>query len=290
MKLRKQLDGIVRARSAAASSLLEALKSLHEKKYSEKDVSLEWLSRIMMSGEVASNGWYTPPPSGVSVLIGHSPDYTRLNYESLRSKENWPQPDIRFEENSIIYPYFSAVDKQTNMIGDHVATYYSGANKEIQDWYREIYEMTRSLAFKAKQGMSFSELYNIADLMFNTIGVQNNTFSINGGLASDIGHTVPYFGQEHLESIDIDNEDNLKLLSNDRKFISKESNYEIGRNCAFTIEPQAILGGLPMASFHVIIVFFEGELYLVEKFKDLFDYFGMSKWIYSNNRKFNSLS
>lgn len=284
---RSHFKGIVRARSAAVRTLADAISSLH-KTYTEHDLAERWLQFIRNDNTVFPFGWYQPPPNGISVLIGTPPHYERLKYRSLRDPENFPSLQNVYTPDSIIYPYFSAIDKMTMMIGDHVGTYYSGSDTTIREWIRQAYYTTKGIVSHVRPGMQFSELYDRAASIIKTIGAQNNTFSISGGLAADIGHTIPFFGEKLPNQItntskNPDNIEIAKTLSSERKFVSK-SNTDIIKNfCAFTIEPQLINSSMPMASFHFIVTIIDGEVKIVEEFRNIFDLFGMNTWIDMKN-------
>lgn len=258
-------------------SLRAALERL-ENSFSEKQLALTWLEQIKNEGDVWDRGWYSPPPKGLSVLIGNEPDYGRLNYESLRNEENWPKNDVLIQPESIVYPYFSAVDKKTGMIGDHVGTYYAGKNKEIVEWIRLVYRTTLAIAESAQIGMKFSEVFAVGQERLVSVGGSNNTFSMSGGLAADIGHSVPFF--EDGERIDLSRDVNLNALYSDissgRNFVSASSSKTIEEDVAFTVEPQILANGLPMVSYHFIVVFSGGQKIIVSEYDDIFEWFGMS--------------
>lgn len=280
-----QLKGIVRARSAAAHSLISALNASGSR-FSEKTLSDNWLRFIQKEKYLFPFGWYQPPPAGLSVLIGTPPDYDRLAYRSLRDPLNFPSQNHSSDGNAIIYPYFSAIDRKSGMIGDHVATYYQGDDPGIREWMQQGYYLTKEIADSARAGMKISDLYHIATQLLSRINALNNTFSQSGGLSSDIGHSIPFFGQKTLPAeFQNENADPLLLshaLAEQRFFINAENHGIIESSCAFTIEPQLIVEGYPMASFHMIVVFVEKEKYIVEKFKDIFEVFGIDKWLYKS--------
>ena len=133
---RSHFEGIVRARSAAARTLTAAiLKS--QQTYTEHDLAEGWLQFIRNDNNIFPFGWYQPPPHGISVLIGTPPHYERLNYKSLRDSDKFPSSQHILTPNSIVYPYFSPIDRETMMIGDHVGSYYSGHNLTTREWIRQ---------------------------------------------------------------------------------------------------------------------------------------------------------
>lgn len=275
-------DGIRSARTTSANTLLNSLKSLGSE-FSEQALSERWLKHIYLDGNVHPFGWYQPPPNGVSVLVGNPGNFERLNYRSLRDKSNYPSSAHVYNKDSIIYPYFSAIHRNTFMIGDHVATYYGGEDGRIRNWLSNVYMATKYIANKAEVGMRYSDLYVLCNEYLQEQKVINNTFSQSGGRSSDIGHTIPFFNRVDDELINEFNSLTPQFLTDriakDRIFISSSNERLIEQNCAFTIEPQMIADGLPMASFHLIVVFVNGERTVIEEFQSLFDFFGMTEWI-----------
>lgn len=287
MLARSHFAGIVRARSAAAKNLIRAILSL-ETEFTEYALAERWLYYLNAQNVVFPFGWYQPPPKGVSVLIGEPSRYARLKYRSLRDPDNFPSEKYKFSREAVIYPYFSAIDRSTMMIGDHVATYYSGNNGNIREWIKLAYHTTKSIIKEVKCNMTFSDLYGCANVKIKELGACNNTFSIVGGLASDIGHSIPFFGRERSNVCTARNGELAIAIANaispERKFINADNEKYIGNEAAFTIEPQIVIDGMPMASFHMIVVIIDNEVYVVEEFNELFDLFGMSDWIYSGRR------
>lgn len=239
-----------------------------------------WMDKIRSEDDILPFGWYQPPPFGMSVLFGSPPDYGRLHYRSLRDPSHFPG-EISCDRETIIYPYFSAIDRMTAMIGDYVATYYQGESQAIKDWMGEAYHMTKRIAASVRPGMKFSELYHVADDLIRGSGAQNNTFTspaTTGGLQSNIGHTVPYFNTQEIPSFS-DQNDLAGKIAKARQFINDGNHDYIRSSCAFTIEPQLLMEGYPMVSFHMMIVVLDDTVHVVEKFFDIFEFFGMAGWL-----------
>lgn len=283
MQIQLNTDGIIRARYSAATTLLKSLRYLSD--FSERELANKWLKNIEDDSHILPYGWYQPPPRGVSILIGNPPKYDRLYFESLRSEENWPRIDIRFSSESVLYPYFSAIDRSTFMIGDHVGTYYSGKNIKIQDWIRRCYRCTLDIAEGIESGMTYSDVYAFGNEKLRSLGASNNNYSISQGLASDIGHTIPFFVDnaqmtgiflEQSEKFDLDFSHSIAV---GREFICATNQRVVQNPCAFTIEPQILVENLPMVGFHIIVVFSDRGKLIIENYDELFDHFGMSQWI-----------
>jgi hypothetical protein len=284
MKNKSLAKGIIRARSLAASTLIEALDEAGSS-FTEKKLADCWMASIKKEPDLLPFGWYQPPPNGMSVLTAKSEPFKRLNYMSLRDKENWPSPDILFTEDCVLYPYFSAIDRKTSMIGDFVGTFYNGSRKSTQEWMREVYKTTKSIVNTISFGMKFSDIFSIVEEEMHSLGASNNTFSLSGGLSSDVGHTVPFFeSKSDTPTLDQNQGDFSALfsekLANNRDFLRADNHKKINSPCAFTIEPQFLIDGEPMTSFHMIVIIDDEEKIVVENFSDLFDYFGMTNWLH----------
>lgn len=278
----RRIRGIQRARRAAAVTLLETLKST-EMPYAEKDIETGWLRELRRRPELFPFGWYQPPPNGISVLIGSPPGYERLEYDSLREKGNWPSDQVRSSAESVLYPYLSAIDRRTGMIGDFVGTFYGGKNAALREWIADVYHGTLKIADFAKPGKRLNEVYAFAQSVMSSLGGRNNTLSLTAGsdLGADIGHTIPGYAAAPSQW-DVSNVDQNKLvqmIAGAREFVSATNEHTIDGATAFTIEPQMIRPGLPMASFHMIVAFDGADRVIIEEFDDLFEFFGMDDWI-----------
>src|SRR5690606_35590118 len=86
---------------------------------------------LIINNQIASEGWYAPPPNGISVLIDADPPYSRLNYSSLRDEQYWPSDKIIGKE-SVTIAYASPVDRESLIIGDFGATFYFGDSPDIR--------------------------------------------------------------------------------------------------------------------------------------------------------------
>jgi hypothetical protein len=274
--------GIIRARRAAAGTLYSALGQVG-RDFTEASLAECWLREAKNSDDILPFGWYQPPPDGISVLVGQPPSFDRLQFGSLREQINWPSASVRYDNSSVLYPYLSAVDRRTGMIGDFVGTFYAGSDREVRSWIAAVYDVTLRIANFAAVGQQISEVYEFARTELESLGGHNNTLSMSGGtdVGADIGHTVPGYDDIevpwHRPGASVS--DVVHEVAATRRFISSANDARINKETAFTIEPQILQPGLPMASFHVIVAFVGQEKYVVEEFDQLFDFFGMISWI-----------
>jgi hypothetical protein len=275
--IEKKVEAVIRARRSTAQTLLKSLHTLPKEGFTEKQLAAKWIENINENSIIRNCGWYLPPPSGMSILIGNPPDYERLRYNSLRETKNWPSSQVHYTNKSILYPYFSSVEKDTLLIGDFVATFYSGKDPAICNWISSAFNLTLKIASFIQSGQRVSDIYNFAQEIFKSIGASNNTYNQSGGLASDIGHSIPGFC-ENWDKVnpELSNEDIASLISKSRWFISKDNSRLLGSDFGLTIEPQLVVPGLPMVSFHVLVLVANKKKTVVTEFGPLFEYFGMS--------------
>jgi hypothetical protein len=290
-ELMDNIGGIIRARRAAATALRSALIALAKcnEHYTEAELASQWLAAVRMRGDILPFGWYQPPPNGISVLIGNPPTFDRLEYTSLRDPRNWPSESAKTTAESVLYPYLSAVDRETGMLGDFVGTFYAGRRPEVRDWIREVYLATMRIAEFTQVGQRLSEVFEYAESVMKSLGSRNNTFSLSSGtpLGADIGHTIPGYGDSSQPWMrkGVSEAEIAVEIARGRTFVNASNNARIDGATAFTIEPQMLLPGLPMASFHVIVAFARNEKLLITEFDDLFAMFEMDRWIRCSGRR-----
>src|SRR5665213_3117359 len=87
-----------------------------------------WLQKMKDIPSLTQNGWYTPPPFGMSVLFASDTDIKRISFESLRKSKNWPSKKTIDWGNGLLFAYSSFVDIETGILGDFDATLYFGTN------------------------------------------------------------------------------------------------------------------------------------------------------------------
>lgn len=261
--LYRRIQAIGRTRSIAAEALKSALTGIYPR-LSESTICERWQTALTSHSTLLPQGWYLPPPGGVSVLIGRPPYYTRINYVSLRDRSSWPNHESRFQSESLIYLYASPVDRTTAMIGDFAITIYSGNDRAIKDHIATCFQITAYIADYAAVGMEMRELYSYADHLIRSSGLVNSaqsTTDVSGRI--NIGHTVPwsYTGYDPKIWSAIQNGDGREvagLISRARVFLTAEQTLRITDDIAFTVEPQMMALHQPKVSFHVIVAFHDG--------------------------------
>ncbi|MGW4412811.1 M24 family metallopeptidase [Nonomuraea sp. NPDC004702] len=279
-----RIEAIQRTRRIAAKTLAKAIRE-EAPKLTELSLCARWGRLLANHGDLLTQGWYQPPPNGLSVLIGTPPNFERMSYVSLRHEAMWPRADIGLYGNSMIYAYCSPIDQRTKMIGDLGITLYNGADSQIKDHLATCFDITARVAAYAEVDMELRELYRFAADLIDKAGMANKTFSTtdqSGGL--DVGHTLPWSfnaptpeEQQALESGDL-----LVIaetISRARRFLNAKESQRILPTMGFTVEPRMASPECPLASFHVLITFTNGVKSVHADFSELLDLFDMPSYL-----------
>jgi hypothetical protein len=162
-------------RLVASESLLKALTYLLKNKERISEVSLcnKWLEEMRKNNNIFSDGWYNPPPHGLSVLFGTDNNFDRISPSTLRPPESWPRSDIFLNrKNGIISVYASPVNQKTGMIGDFGLTLYFGTNQQIKNHLKTCLSIDKKVFEYSQVGMQLSEIYNYTQKLFLVEGLK----------------------------------------------------------------------------------------------------------------------
>lgn len=274
-------------RKIAARSLVKVLKDLLPKNQPISEVNLrdKLLEELREHKTIFPDGWYIPPPHGVTVLFGTDKNIERVNPKSLRLEEFWPRQDICLnKKEGIAFLYASPVDKKTGIIGDFGLTLYFGKNKKIQNHLKNCLKINQEIFNFATIGIRFSKLYAFTKNLLKSKGFVSDLLSVSDPTKTNIGHTIPavledwsgnelkIFKQKKWNKI-------LNVISKKRVFINSAENLGIKNGMAFTIEPRPQIVGnyqIPAVYFHTIAIFREnGEKELLTDFDEIFRLVGM---------------
>ena len=280
-----------RTRRIASDSLCRALdSSLNiDKPISEAAFRDAWLQEMRKSDTILPDGWYSPPPHGMSVLFGTDDyDVNRVNYQSLRPPEKWPKDDIYLnKKNGLIYLYASPVDLQTGIIGDFGVTLYFGNKPEIKELLAQCLELDKSIFEYSKVGMKLSEIATYADSVMNEKGMSNEIVSSTDVTGSNIGHTIPAPMNEWsaddkslFNNAGNDWDAVVNIINHKRTFTNPTESYDLQAGDAITIEPRPSVptkADLPTSlSYHAIALYkADSENELLTDFEELFKLTGM---------------
>jgi len=279
-----------RIREYANKSLYKVLKKIlnNNLKSSESEIRDMWLSELRKNDSILSDGWYSPPPHGIAILIGKDNEgkENRLNYKSLRSEQKWPRKDIYLDtQNGILFAYASPIDKKSGIIGDFGITIYFGKNKEIIDHLILCQKIVNQVFQYIKPGQTFSQIAKHMKNIITTYGLNNEIECKTSPSLSDyVGHTIPYvvenLNDDEMKVLKRGSHENIKtMISEKRIFVRASENQEVKKGMAFTIEPRPqVINNpkIPMVLFHSICVIYEnGEKELITNFDNLFNLVGM---------------
>jgi hypothetical protein len=276
-------------RLVASRSLLKALTYLLKDKERISEVSLcnKWLEEMRKDNNIFSDGWYNPPPHGLSVLFGTDDNFDRISPSTLRPPESWPRSDIFLNRrNGIISVYASPVNKKTGMIGDFGLTLYFGTNQQIKNHLKTCLSIDKKVFEYSQVGMQLSEIYNYTQKLFLAKSLKNNISSPTDPTKTNIGHTIP-------ASYENWSDDEIKLfqtnsdwkiicnaISKRRKFINFVEPLRIEPGMGITIEPRPQVinnPNIPMVWFHTMAFFGpDGCKEHITGFDELFKLVGMN--------------
>jgi hypothetical protein len=276
---------IQRTRQAGAAALATVLRrALPEA--SEYALAGDWLAEMRKDERLLFDGWYQPPPGGLSVLIGEPDRYARLMYRSLRDPAIWPRTDIALSLESLIYCFASPTDRHTGLIGDLGGTFYAGPSERIREHLSVSLWVSAQVAAHAQVGMEFRELYHYAQTLISKVDADLRNFvtSATDGGASNIGHTVPWSYEDPSPEAKAciatgDAGRIAELISNKRIFLNADARDSILPTTAFTVEPRIVSQSLPLTSFHLIVTFLEGRRSVCAGLSPIFSQFGMDKYL-----------
>jgi hypothetical protein len=282
LSLTERVDACIAARKRAANLTAQALsKTIPKNETSLHDTLLKVLAE---QPELHPSGWYDPPPGGISVLFGKSTDMHRLDFDSIRKEEFWPQASYKYGPETVGFIYLSPVDRSSGMIGDYGFTFYRGTNRRIRNLLRKALEITEDVAEYASVGMQLKGICEFTEKQLTKHGLQQGRMLLmNDPTGLNFGHTVPW-SYEHptpKEQAAITNAAMPELknaISRRRLYINRQETFALPETCAFTIEPRVVAmhNGRPeLFYFHIIVTFREGKKYVAANFNTLFEALGM---------------
>jgi hypothetical protein len=283
----KKLEICKSTRKIAADTLYTVLDKVlnSNRKVSELEFRDLWLKELRKHPSIFPDGWYTPPPHGISIIFSSDKNFERTNFKSFRWEEFWPS-NISFldKKNGIIIAYASPVDKKTGIIGDFGLTMYIGKNNDIRDHFKTIINSKKEIFSHVKIGTTLGEIYDYAKSMFISLNLSNDWWvNITDPSGRNIGHTVigisPHLESKETESLNKEKWETVStMLSKKRIFVSPDQFFTIKPGDAFTIEhrlkPET---DLPIIWFHTIGMFYtNGKKELLTGFDKLFKLTGMN--------------
>lgn len=266
------IHSIIKTRKTGADVFVKALTNVDG--LSELEIKEKIVAEIKKHDEIFPEGWYNPPPAGIAVLLGKD----RLQYDSLRNENFWPQNNIFLEKETVGLIYFSPIDRSTGMIGDIGFTIYRGVDEKIKKHLKNTYKVIRSIAEYTKVGMEFSEICSFALNLYKNkfkttkwVTISSPNFTIN------LGHSIPGSFEENF-TFGNTYEEIKDSIRTKRVDVNNEEHFKIPETCAFTIESRLEdlnNPAMPSAYFHFIVCFNKGEKTILENYDKIFSAIGM---------------
>lgn len=218
--------------------------------------------------DIFSEGWYSPPPQGIGVLLADQDDPLRLQYDTLRSEAFWPSEQHVRTMGSVGLIHVSPVDRFSGMIGDFGLTFYQGDNEAIQEHLKESLRAIEAIAGFADAGVTYAEVFENARSVLSARRLTPDRMTTDhdpSGL--NFGHTLPWTARNPstLEqyAMDVGDFEPLKEdIRRRRSYIAANETSRIPKTGAFTVEARLESledKDLPLAYFHLLVAFKNGE-------------------------------
>ena len=261
------INSVIKTRELGADIFTTALTNING--LSEFEIKEKLASEIKKHHEIFPEGWYSPPPSGIAVLLGND----RLHYDSLRNEIFWPQKNIFFEKESVGLIYFSPIARNTGMIGDLGFTVYRGNDEKTKQHLKNVYTVILQIAEHTKVGMKFSEISSFALNLYKNkfkptkwVTISSPNFAIN------LGHSIPGSFEDNF-TFGNDYEEIKETIRTKRVHINDAEHFKIPETCAFTIESRLEDindPNMPSGYFHFIVCFNKGQKTILENYSQIF--------------------
>jgi hypothetical protein len=276
--LRSRISTIVAGRRLATQALADVLTHSGPGA-GEAGLVEQWRDRLQAAGRFRPDGWYVPPPHGMSILIGESPAYDRVDFATLRAKGQWPDPGIRLSDASVLCAYASPIDRtRPGLISDVGVTLYRGDDAAAHDHLARCLAIIAVVVRQIDVGMTFARVDALLQEQIDRTGValSNRIWSPTDSTGVNIGHTMPWSYEEPtVQELALltgdDDEARSTCISRKRQFVNAASSFEIPPTVVFSIEPRLASPGCPTPFFHCIVVFRDSERSVVSGYRQLFD-------------------
>jgi|SRR3989344_4105275 len=271
------IDAVIKTRKISAEIAAQSLLRIDN--VSEIEINKSILSKMSECDDIFPEGWYAPPPGGISILFDEAP-FERLQYDSLRNPAYWSNEKNIFKKESVGSVYFSPVDKKTRMMGDIGFTIYRGDSEEIKQHLKNVYSSILKIAEHAQVGMKFSDLCSFASNLFKNKLKPTRwvTISSDPNQSINLGHSITGSFESNLTFGDTF-EEIRETLKNKRVALIDTENFEIPDTCAFIVESRLEdwnNSKLPSAYFQFIVCFDNGKKKILGCFEEIFNTVGMN--------------
>lgn len=244
-----------RARSIGCESLRETISALRGKEATTEQVfSSVWLDALNRAPDLIADGWYSPPPHGITVLTATPADAGRLSYSSLRDEHYWPSTRCVDWQNGLLLAYCSPIDRVSGRAGDVAVTLYFGVDERIREFFCRAHRVMAAVLDSISLEDSPKGLLKRAEAAFSANHLVNCVTSVTDKESYNIGHTVPQLDPHRLS--DHLSEEQRSSCRTQRKFLNHTAEWDFTNGMQFTFEPQirsADDSQLPQITFHYLV-------------------------------------
>jgi hypothetical protein len=243
-------------RSIAARTFADVLGRLRrEAGVSERRFAQEWFNLQSKSGNLIPNGWYQPPPNGISILAGPATSSSRINFDSLRGVDSWPSDNIIDWDEGCLYGYCSPVERSSGRPGDFAVTLYFGTDPDVRAHFRRAYRTMADVLALIDASMTSQQFFHASNATFRGAGFQNYARRSEDPASYDVGHSLPTVGEDLSKLTDL-GETSGNAIDHGRRFLDPVTDWVLSYEDQVAVVAKLrsfIDPSLPQVSFQYIV-------------------------------------
>lgn len=248
---------IKQGRRIAHDTFVQTLNDLLGKsRVTEYNFLKTWMSYLSKHNEMTKDGWYSPPPSGASILFSSEELPSRLSFTSLRESKYFPSNVEIDWSYGYLFAYCSNIIIPFQFPSDFSITLYFGKKKEIKNHFKKCHRIAREIVNIACNLENSIELFQASERLTVEVGLKNTVFSITDKENLDYGHSLETVSLESLADSRKVTPEICNAVSKSRRFINRSDFWSLKEVSAFTIEPQLISiedPSMPKVALHYIL-------------------------------------
>lgn len=215
----------------------------------ELELKSTWIDNMKMEGELFTDGWYSPPPSGAAVLCGD-----RVRFDALRNAYNWSGERIVDWHSDPVFFYASPVDRNTGLIGDCSMTIYMGGDERIRAHFSNCRRAARELFSELDSFGTAAELFERSQEIFEAHRLKSLVISRTDDQPINLGHTFTRL--EGASEANVLTPEQKCILSSRRRFVNASASWCFENGIQFSVEPQLVSvddDELPKVTQHYLV-------------------------------------
>lgn len=241
-------------RTIVAQAFIETIRALRgQSGVTEIAFRDRWRAELASTGELTTNGWYSPPEYGMSVLFATGDNPSRTHFRTFRDAASFPSTRTCDWKDGIILAYASPVARATGLLADFATTVYFGRTKRVIEHFRLAATVCRDIIRTLPHCTVAGEAHAYALGLLAGSGLHGTTYSDTDPRGQNIGHTLPYLEPATLgpELVTAD----FEQVRTARQFVRIGGSWPLKGAGQFTIEPQIIRPGesLPKVMLHYAV-------------------------------------